>query len=193
MQFKVKDNLEGEHAFPCACVLDVTEMPVSSELAGVATFDPRRLWVFIRGIKRRHPNLFEKDVNDPSRFMTVALLRRNGCLATDKEQDLTMLVHLDGEMFGLAPKLNDQYVPVFASPSKEVAGIGEFDRSEITHKALNDYHAYLSDLADEYWAQAESRKNETDRSSTKLMMELRHMHAFYSAMADELLRYINTI
>lgn len=193
MQFKVKDNFEGENAHPCACVLDVTKMPASSELAGVATFDPRRLWVFIRGIKRRHPRLFEKDVNDPTRFLTVALLRRTGHFATDMEQDLTMLVHLDGEMFGLSPKLNDHYVPVFASPSKEITGIGEFDRSEIAHNALRDYHAYLTDAAEQYWAQAEERKNDTDSSSVKMMMELRHMHAVYTSMADELMQYINRL
>lgn len=55
-----------------------------------------------------------------------------------------------------------------------------------------DYHAYLVDKADEYWSQAEARKNDTDRSSMKLMMELRCMHSHYTTMADEVLRYMNS-
>lgn len=186
MQFKILENLEGEHAHCNACKIEMTVFPTAEEIAGVATIDPSLFWKFLRSIKRAHPKRFERPPKSPEGLMTIALIHRTN---PDTDECLSLLCHIDGEMYALAPRISEEYQKVFDFHGKCTGPV--IDEHEIREKAISDYHAYLSDLADEYWAQAESRKNETDRSSAKLMMELRHMHAHYSSMADEVLQYLN--
>lgn len=193
MRFKVVENIQGEHSPPHACQIDLVSPISGTEMVGYSTFDPRLFWQFFRAIKRRHPDLFKQNTTDPSKFLTVGLVSRQYFEAGPSAM---LIAHLNGEMFALAPVVNTAYEPVFPDPivpPRPEQKYEEWANLDERYTALRDYHAYLTDAAEQYWAQAEERKNDTDSSSVKMMMELRHMHAVYTSMADELMQYINRL
>lgn len=193
MKFKIVKNFQGENRANPACQIEVVEPISGEEILGYSTFDPKLLWEFFRGIKRDHSDLFKKNTADPTKFLTVGLISRQYFEAGPSAM---LIAHLNGDMYALAPIINPTYEPVFpdpVAPPRPEQKYEERANLDERYTALRDYHAYLTDAAEQYWAQAEERKNDTDSSSVKMMMELRHMHAVYTSMADELMQYINRL
>ena len=194
MKFKIVKNFQGEQREPHACQIELVDPIEADEVVGWSTFDPRLFWQFFKGIKRDHAQMFLKNTVEPAKFLSVCLVRRKYFDAS--EPSLMLLAHLGGDDYAIAPVVNPTYEQVFPDPvvpprpeqeDEEMAKVDE------RHNALRDYQSYLADTAKQYWAQAEERKNDTDSSSVKMMMELRHMHAVYASMADEVLQYINRL
>lgn len=185
MKFEVIENFEGEKAHPCICAVKFKEAPTSSEVAALSTVDARLLWKFIRGIRRRHPKKFEKKSFKSEDLLTIALIR-----APSYPDDLakcSTYVSFDGEYFGLAPRWQDDDPALaFAVPEPPVA-------EDTKYRTMTDYHAYLTDKAEEYWAHAEDLKIESSKESQKMCMEFRAMHHHYTVLADEVLHYIENI
>jgi len=193
MKFKVVKNFQGEHSAPHACQIELVVPITGDEMMGYSTFDPLLFWQFIRGIKRTHPDLFKKNTIDPAKFLTLGFIKRQYFEAGPSAM---LVAHLNGDTFALAPVVNTAYEPVFPDPvvpPRPEQKYEEWAKLDERYNALRDYHAYLTDVAEQYWAQAEERKNDTDSSSVKMMMELRHMHAVYTFMADEVLQYTNRL
>ena len=194
MKFKIVKNFQGENRAPHACQIEVVEPISGEEIVGYSTFDPKLLWEFFRGIKRDHSDLFKKNTTDPKKFITIGLVKR--IYFDTAEPSYMIIAHLNGDMYALAPVINPTYEPVFPDPvvpPRPEQKYEEWAKFDERYNTLRDYHAYLTDAAEQYWAQAEERKNDTDSSSVKMMMELRHMHAVYTSMADELMQYINRL
>lgn len=192
MKFKIVKNFQGENRANHARQIEVVEPISGEEMIGYSTFDPRLFWQFFRAIKRRHPDLFKQNTTDPSKFLTVGLVSRQ---YFEEGPSAMLIAHLNGEMFALAPVVSTAYEPVFpdpVAPPRSEQKYEEWANLE-RYTALRDYHVYLTDAAEQYRAQAEERKNDTDSSSVKMMMELRHMHAVYTSMADGLMQYINSL
>lgn len=190
MKFQVVENFEGEKAHFCACEVTFTEPPTGDEIAAIATVDARKLWKFLRSIKRKHSKKFEHEAKRPEDVLTIALMK-----APSFEQDLTkcsVYMSLEGAYFGLAPRWQDHYDLPFPVPISEPEKFEAYQIKDFKQEGLRDYHAFLVDAAEEYWSQAELRKNDTDRESMKMVMEFRQMHSHYSIMADELLNFMNT-
>jgi len=193
MKFKVVKNFQGEQSAHHACQIELVDPIKADEVVGWSTFDPRLFWQFIRGIKRTHPDLFKKNAIDPAKFLTLGFIKRQYFEAGPSAM---LVAHLNGDTFALAPVVNTAYEPVFPDPvvpPRPEQKYEEWAKLDERYNALRDYHAYLTDVAEQYWAQAEERKNDTDSSSVKMMMELRHMHAVYTFMADEVLQYTNRL
>lgn len=191
MKFKIVENFEGEKAHCCACVVEFTEPPEGKEIAAIATVDAKLLWKFVRGIKRRHPTLFRSSAKKPEDVISIALMK-----APSFEHDLTkcsVYLSVGDEFFGLAPRWQEGGSIPFAEPESEQKQFNEYLKGEVKSDALRDYHSFLVDTAEEYWSQAELRKNDTDRESKKMVMEFRQMYTHYQMVADDLLTYMNSI
>ncbi len=194
MKFKVVKNFQGEQSAHHACQIELVDPIKADEVVGWSTFDPRLFWQFIRGIKRDHAQMFLKNTVNPANFLSICLVRRK--YFDTAEPTCMMVAHLGGDDYAIAPVVNPTYDPVFPDPvvpPLPEQKYEEWAKLDERYNALRDYHAYLTDVAEQYWAQAEERKNDTDSSSVKMMMELRHMHAVYTFMADEVLQYTNRL